>query len=465
MMASKNFRRRTRFEVPATELFRWHARPGAFERLTPPWAPVEVLERSGDGITDGSRVTLGVWLGPLRLRWVSEHGAYQEGRQFRDVQVAGPFAHWEHTHRFEPHGEAAAYLEDHISYALPVAAVSHWLAGPFVHRQLERLFAYRHRITGDDLAAHRQWKGGKAMHVLVSGSTGLVGSALVPFLTTGGHQVTRLVRSAPRSGAKEVPWDPARGRVPTPGLEGVDAVVHLAGENIASGRWTAEKKARIRDSRVQGTRLLCEALAELAEPPKVLVSASAIGYYGDCGDRVLREDSPPGDDFLAEVCRGWEDATQPARQRGIRVVNLRFGIVLSPAGGALSKMLTPFKLGLGGVIGSGEQYMSWIALDDVVGAIHHALVTETLQGPVNAVAPQPVTNREFTRTLGRVLGRPTLFPMPAFAARTIFGEMADALLLASTRVDATRLRETDYAFRFADLESALRHLLGKTRAA
>lgn len=464
-MASQNFRRRTRLEVPATELFRWHARPGAFERLTPPWAPAEVLERRGDGITDGSRVTLGIRLGPLRLRWISEHDEYQEGRQFRDVQVAGPLARWEHTHRFEPDGAAAAYLEDSIVYALPLGAVSHWLAGPFVHRQLERLFAYRHRITGDDLAAHMQWKGDQPMHVLVTGSTGLVGSALVPFLTTGGHQVTRLVRSTPRSGADEVQWDPARGSVATPGLEGADAVVHLAGENIASGRWTDEKKARIRDSRVRGTRVLCEALAELAEPPQVLVSASAIGYYGDRGDRVLREDSPPGDDFLAEVCRGWEDATQPARQRGIRVVNLRLGMVLSPAGGALGKMLMPFKLGLGGIIGSGEQYMSWIALDDVIGAIHHALITEGLQGPVNAVAPQPVTNREFTRTLGRVLGRPTLLPLPAFVARTVFGEMADALLLASTRADAARLRETDYAFRFAELESALRHLLGKTRAA
>lgn len=277
--------------------------------------------------------------------------------------------------------------------------------------------------------------------------------------------MTRLVRSAPRSGANEVQWGPDQGSVATPGLEGMDAVVHLAGENIATGRWTAAKKTRIYNSRVQGTRLLCEALAQLINPPKVLVSASAIGYYGDRGDRVLREDSPPGDDFLAHVCRAWEEAVEPARQRGIRVVNMRFGIVLSPAGGALSKMLTPFKIGLGGVIGSGEQYMSWIALDDVVGAIHHALGTETLQGPVNTVAPQPVTNREFTKTLGRVLGRPTLIPMPAFAARAAFGEMADALLLASTRVDATKLRESDYAFRFADLESALRHLLGKAGAA
>jgi uncharacterized protein (TIGR01777 family) len=260
-------------------------------------------------------------------------------------------------------------------------------------------------------------------------------------------------------------WHPEDGSIATPGLEGMDAVVHLAGENIAAGRWSSEKKARIRDSRVQGTRVLCDALAQLVNPPKVLVSASAIGYYGDRGAEVLREESRPGRDFLADVCRAWEAATAPAAQRGIRVVNLRFGIVLSAAGGALAKMLFPFKMGMGGIVGSGQQYMSWIALDDLVGAIHHALITDTLQGPVNAVAPNPVTNSEFTRTLGRVLRRPTLVPLPAFAARAAFGEMADALLLASIRVEPARLQDTHYAFRYPELEGALRHVLGRTRAA
>jgi uncharacterized protein (TIGR01777 family) len=303
------------------------------------------------------------------------------------------------------------------------------------------------------------------MHALVTGSTGLVGSTLVSFLTTGGHQVTRLVRSTPRPGQAEVSWHPDTGSIATPGLEGIDAVVHLAGESIASGRWTAEKKARIRDSRVQGTRLLCDALAQLVNPPKVLVSASAIGYYGDRGAEVLRENSRPGREFLADVCRAWEAATEPAIQRGIRVVNLRLGMVLSAAGGALAKMLLPFKMGLGGVIGSGQQYMSWITLDDLLGVIHHALVTDSLRGPVNAVAPNPVTNREFTRTLGRVLRRPTLLPLPAFAARAVFGEMADALLLASTRVEPARLQETNYTFRYPELADALRHVLSKTNAA
>jgi uncharacterized protein (TIGR01777 family) len=303
------------------------------------------------------------------------------------------------------------------------------------------------------------------MHILVTGSTGLIGSALVSFLRTGGHHVTRLVRTPPRPGQAEVYWQPETGSIATPGLEGLDAVVHLAGENIAAGRWTAEQKARMRDSRVQGTHLLCDALAQLAHPPNVLVSASAIGYYGDRGAEVLREDSRPGRDFLADVCRAWEAATAPAAQRGIRVVNVRFGVVLSAAGGALAKMLLPFKLGAGGRIGSGQQYMSWIALDDVVGAIHHTLITDTLQGPVNAVAPNPVTNAVFTKTLGRVLWRPTLVPLPAFVARAAFGEMADALLLASIRVEPTRLKDTHYAFRYPELEGALRHVLGKARAA
>lgn len=243
------------------------------------------------------------------------------------------------------------------------------------------------------------------------------------------------------------------------GSEGPDAVVHLAGENIARARWSERQKALIRDSRVKGTRLLCDLLARYSPPPKALVCASAVGYYGDRADEILKEESAPGSGFLADVCREWEAATQPAVERGIRVVNLRIGIVLSPMGGALAKMLTPFKLGVGGTIGSGRQYMSWIALDDVVGAIHFALTNESLHGPVNAVAPNPVTNREFTHTLGRVLSRPTLFPMPAFAARLVLGEMADALLLASARVEPAQLLASGFTFRHPDLEAALRALL------
>lgn len=299
------------------------------------------------------------------------------------------------------------------------------------------------------------------MKILVSGSSGLVGSALVPHLVTGGHLVVRLVRTRPAPGEATVSWDPASGTLDAAALEGFDAIVHLAGERLVPDRWTEAKKARIRDSRVGSTRLLSEAIARLSRPPRALICASAVGYYGDRGDELLGEGSPAGSGYLAEVCRAWEAAAEPAARKGVRVVQHRFGVILSPKGGALRKMLLPFKLGLGGRLGHGRQYMSWVALDDVLGGIEHALAAGTLRGPVNTVAPHPVSNAEFTRTLGRVLGRPTIFPMPTFAARLAFGEAADALLLAGQRVEPMCLLASGYHFRFPDLEPALRHLLGR----
>ena len=298
------------------------------------------------------------------------------------------------------------------------------------------------------------------MRILLSGSSGLIGHALVSFLTADGHQVVRLTRAQTRATGRNVSWNPMAGTLDPDDLEGFDAVIHLAGEPIA-GKWTPAKKTRILESRVQGTRLLCEALRHLRSRPIVLISASAIGYYGDRGKQVLDEDSSAGSLFLSEVTTAWEAATEPARRGGIRVVNLRIGFVLSGAGGGLATMLLPFKLGLGGRVGSGRQYLSWIAIDDVVGAISHAILSESLHGPVNAVSPQAVTNHEFTKTLGRVLGRPTLFPLPVFAAHLIFGEMADNLLLASARVQPAKLLASGYEFRFPGLQGALKHVLGK----
>ncbi len=299
------------------------------------------------------------------------------------------------------------------------------------------------------------------MRVLVSGATGLIGSALVRGLSADGHAITPVVRPSAKGRPDGVLWDPEAGTLDINGLEGHDAVVHLAGENIAGDRWTPERKARIRDSRVGGTRLLCDSLRRLDRPPRVLVCASATGYYGNRGREVLREESPPGEGFLAEVCREWEAATEGAARKGLRVVNLRIGMVLSPEGGALAKMLPAFRAGAGGRIGSGEQYMSWIALPDLVGVIRHALSSASLDGPVNAVAPQPVTNREFTKTLGRVLGRPTVALLPAFAARLLFGEMAEELLLSGARVEPAKLLSSGYRFLHPELEGALRGMLGE----
>jgi hypothetical protein len=295
------------------------------------------------------------------------------------------------------------------------------------------------------------------LHVAVSGASGLIGSALTRRLAADGHRVSRLVRRAAAPG--EISWDPGAGRLEPTDLEGLDAVVHLAGENVGV-RWTTSRKARIRDSRIQGTRVLSEALARTRTQP-VLVSASAIGIYGNRGDEVLTENSTPGprEDFLAAVGQEWENAAAPARAAGIRVVHPRFGVVLSPAGGALRKMLLPFRLGLGGRLGKGSQWMSWISIDDVTGALLHLMLNRVLSGPVNVTAPEPVRNRDFTRTLGRMLSRPALLPVPAAALRLVLGEMADSTLLASARVVPERLLESGYAFTHPDLETALRQML------
>ena len=299
------------------------------------------------------------------------------------------------------------------------------------------------------------------MKILVSGSTGLIGTALYDLLKHGGHDVHRLVRTSVRPRESEVHWNPSSGMIDETRLEGFEAVVHLAGENIASRRWTSEQKRRIRDSRVLGTALLAKALAKQTNPPKVFVAASAIGFYGSRGDEALTEASGAGTGFLADTCKVWEAAAEPVLAKGIRLVTMRTGIVLSPKGGALAKMLLPFKLGVGGKVGSGAQYMSWIALGDMAAAILHAILTETLSGPVNFVAPNPATNLEFTKTLGRVLKRPAVFPLPAFVAKKVFGEMGKELLLGSTRVEPKQLEASGYQFQFPELEGALRHVLGK----
>jgi len=300
------------------------------------------------------------------------------------------------------------------------------------------------------------------MKILVSGSNGLVGSALLKALGNSGNQVISLVRRQSPPQQQQNPtiqWDPDTGQLDANQLEGVEAVVHLAGENIAARRWTEKQKAKIRDSRIKGTTFLSETLARLDNPPGVLIAASAIGYYGDSGAKIVHEGSPSGTDYLSDVCRAWEDASSSALKKGIRVVHLRFGIILSTQGGALAAMLPPFQLGVGGKMGHGHQYMSWISLDDAVGTINHTLFHQTLTGPVNGVTSNPVTNLEFTKTLGKVLSRPTLCSMPSFVARLAFGEMANALLLSSTRVEPRQLTATGYEFNYPNLEGALRHLL------
>ncbi len=295
------------------------------------------------------------------------------------------------------------------------------------------------------------------MKVLIAGAGGLVGSALIPALEAEGSEVTRLVRSS--AGAGEIEWHPNNDQIDATKLEGFDAIINFAGENIAGGRWTDEQKRKIRDSRVNGTHLLSEAIAGLKQKPKVFLCASATGIYGDRDDETLDEQSDSGGGFLAGVCREWEKATEPAAAAGVRTVNLRFGPILAREGGMLAKLLTPFKMGMGGKVGSGKQYISWVAIDDAVNAIKLALKDESIRGPLNIVSPHPVTNEEFTKTLGHVLNRPTALSMPAFAARLAFGEMADEMLLTSQRVIPKRLNDAGYEFEYPELEGAFRKYL------
>ncbi len=459
------FTRRLAVDVPAERLFAWHDGRGAFERLSPPWQSVRL--ETFEGIRDGQRAVIRLGPGPLALRWVAEHFGFAEGRQFCDRQVRGPFAAWTHAHRMLPNGPAASTLEDHIEYRLPLAPLSERLAGRVARREIARLFAYRHRVTREDLARHAA-AGLAPMTVAVTGSTGLIGEVLVAFLTTGGHRVVRLVRSredvaryAGRKDERAAYWNPATGEMDAAALDGADAVVHLAGENVFGLRWSEGKKRRILESRTRGTRLLADTLARLDAPTRTLISASASGFYGGRGDTRLTEADASGDGFLAEVCRGWEAATAPAAEAGIRVVNLRIGLVLTPRGGLLGTMLPAFRLGLGGTVGGGGQYLPWVALDDVLYAVLHLLAGD-LRGPVNLSAPEPVRQRVFTDTLGAVLRRPTFVHVPAAVARAVAGEAGDEMALHSIRMVPAALVNSGFAFAYPALEPALRHVLGKT---
>ncbi len=448
------FLKRSSFPAPVEELFAWHLRPGALQRLAPPWEWVEVGEDAPPG--EGSRAVFRIRAGPLKIRWTAVHSGFIQGRQFIDTQERGPFSHWQHTHRFIPEGGSSCALEDEIRYRLRGGRAGRMLMGGFIRRKLDRMFEYRHRIIREDIVHSR---GRKPISVVVTGASGLIGHGLVPYLTTQGHIVTRLVRGVPQR-RDEAHWNPDRGEFDHT-LEGTDAVIHLAGEPIGTGKWSAGKKSDIIKSRVAGTRLIAEQCAACKKPPATLLCASAVGFYGDRGDSLLSEDAGRGGDFISGVCAAWEEAARPAIDRGIRVVFMRIGVVLHPQGGALGRYLTPARLGLGGIIGSGTQYISWISMDDMIGAIDHFLFNPEISGPVNVAAPEPARNREFVESLAGALGRPAAFSLPACLIRLTFGQMGREVLLSSTRVSTQKLIDSGYRFRHVSIGSAFRALLGK----
>lgn len=448
--------------VPPAAAFAWHERPGAFERLAPPWEDVRVVSRSG-GIRDGAEVRLELHKGPVSLDWHLRHTDFVAGKQFVDEQVSGPFDSYRHVHRFLPGDEpGTTLLEDEVTWDVPLGAAGEFLGGPRVQRDLDRTFRFRHARVKEDLRLHEQYRSTPGKRVAITGASGLIGSALTHLLTTGGHEVVPLVRSrAAADAGKGVYWSIEEEVVDEEGLVGVDALVHLAGEPINAVRWTEEKKKAIRESRVEGTKLLSRTLAQLPSGPESLICASAVGFYGDRKDAVVTEETGRGKGFLAETVEAWEAASRRAEGSGIRVVRVRFGLVLSPDGGALPKMLWAFKSGLAGRIGSGRQYVPWIDLDDVTGILYHAVMNPQAKGVLNGTAPNPVTNATFTDILGRILHRPTVVPVPKLAVRAALGEMGEELLLRGQRARPVRTEASGYRFRYHDLEESLRHQLGR----
>lgn len=450
-----------RTELPehaADEVFAWHERTGALQRLVPPWARVDIEHQDGN-IRDGARVVLRVHEGPMSFRWELRHRDYEAGRLFRDEQVTGPLKSWLHTHRFVSLDGGGCAVEDDIELELPVLGLP--LTPSLLRGEIDRLFAFRHRRLAADLARHAMHAARPRLTVAVTGASGLIGTGLCHFLTTGGHRVIRLVRDSRRLADDAVYWNPATGEIDPAALAGADAVVHLAGSSIAAGRWTDARKKSIHDSRTQGTELIARTVAAMRDGPRTLVSMSGVTYYGNRGEERLTESSSPGKGFLAGVTRDWEAATGAAQRAGIRVVCLRSGVAISPAGGALGQMLLPFKMGVGGRLGGGRQYFSWIDVDDLVALIVHALYTASLSGPVNAAAPHAVTNATFTDVLGRVLGRPTLLPVPAFAVKAVFGQLGEEALLWGQRVIPEKVLRSGFRFDCEGVEDSLRFQLGR----
>ena len=454
---------RTSIDVPAAELFAWHEHPGAVNRLIPPWQTIE-LEKV-EGIRDGDQTVMQVAVGPFMKKWVAEHRDYVQGEQFRDVQVKGPFSSWIHTHRMEADGPETSYLNDQIAYRLPLGALGRKLAGTAVRKRIKRQLAYRHRITQNDVLAHHRYAPDKKLRIAISGAYSLIGSHLAPYLEAGGHEVIPLVntRKEKEEHDEAIYWNYQERSIESEKLEGLDVVIHLAGEHVGAFRWNERTKMNVYTSRVRGTQLISEALADLQDPPDVFLCASDTGIYGDRGDAVLTEESATGEaGFLTAVCRDWEIATQPARKSGIRTVSMRIGVVLTPDGGLIEFIKPHFNLGLGGRIGSPNQYVSWIALDDLLQSIYHLAVNDEAEGPVNLTAPQPATTATFARTLAKVLSRPAFLNLSNRIVKLLLGDAAEEFVLKSARVHPERLEKTSYNFLYPDLEGALRHQLGKT---
>ncbi|MFN7450609.1 MAG: TIGR01777 family oxidoreductase [Pirellula sp.] len=459
--------------VPVSQqtLFDYHARPGAIDRLIPPWESVRMLQRGGS-LAVGTRVSIQNKIGPVPVRWNAEHTIFDPPSHFQDIQLSGPFSKWVHDHLFDAIDDRHSKLTDRVDFRSKFPGPLDWLTAGFIRSKVESMFRYRHQTTEQDLKLYNSLQGlrggsKEGSTIAVTGATGMIGRRLCALASVLGFRVIRVQRTASKStqSTSELPlesvvFDAKHGFDNPKILDGIDAVIHLAGFGIATRRWSADTKELIRSSRGEGTRHLVEHLLRLENPPRALVAASGVGLYGDCDDAVCNEDHKAGTGFLPELAQQWESETFRYANKGRRAVVGRLGMVLHPLEGALSKMLPLFQFGLGGIVGSGKQYWSWIHVDDAASAFLHLAINPESTGPYNLVAPESLTNRDFTKTLGSVLKRPTILPAPKAPIRLLIGEMADPLLFASTRALPKRLLAEGFAFRAPTLREALNQLLG-----
>ena len=448
--------------------FDWFEHEGSFRRLMPPWEVAEEV-RADESIEVGSQRIFRIpapGIPFVNMTWVAEHTGYDKPNYFADTMVKGPFWKWHHDHYLTEKNGVTTVVDD-VTYSVPFGPlgmlVDKILGGALVTGRISSMFKARELRLQRDLNNHAKFAGSPRKKILVAGSSGLIGTQLVAFLDTGNHEVWRMVRKETNPNKKEISWYPSKGEIDSKSLEGFDIVIHLGGVGIGDKRWSKKRKDAIRDSRVQSTILLSKTLAELDKKPELFMIASAIGYYGNRGDEKLDEDSSMGEGFLTETCKKWEDSAISAKDAGIRTIHLRTGIVISAVGGALRKMLLPAKLGMGGPIGGGKQWMSWISMDDQIYAIYHLMMNEKSNGEYNMTSPNPVRQKEFARTLGRILKRPSFAPLPRFMMSLLFGEMGVKLTLDSQRVLPKNLEDSDYEFTHENLENALIDSLGKWR--
>lgn len=443
-------RLRTKFEFPSEEVFHWHLSPGAIYRMIPPWEKVEVVSHGGNPSQVGSTVVLNAKIGPFSFIWEVKHAEFIEGKSFTDIQVKGPFTYWKHTHTVYPIGDSSCEWEDTIEFIAPFSILN-----PRIEKKLKRMLEWRHRRLRNELYIERRYPA-EPMRILISGTSGLVGSEVYSLLRSQGHEVVRLLRkgkSKKKGGG--VYWDPSTGDLEKEDFEGFDAVIHLAGKNIAHF-WTKKQKKEIFISRCRDSWLLSQVLLRMLHPPKTLICASAVGYYGDGGKETLVENSPKGKGFLADVCQKWEESTLGIENRGTRGVHTRFGIVLSSKGGMLARVLPLFRMGLGAVLGTGKQYVSWISLDDVAYGIYHTLLTKEIEGPVNFTAPAQETSRSFSEKIARAVHRPLFLRIGKAPLRFALGEMAEEMLLTSVFAPPEKLKATGYQFVHPTLEETLK---------